>query len=298
MSDHDVLWDAIERLEWDEARDAKRTGENPETKWHQVTRRAALTGGAAGIAALALQACGGSSSSSSSSSSSAHQFGSGGRWWLKRGDHLRRRRRWLQVHAGQPRHHQPVLHPDPERCRRRLQVARLLLPVDRLAEPRSSARWSTRSTARSAPAWTVSASRSGPASRRSTPRVEKALALEDSRSSPTTPTRPATPGSPTSVRTCSCPARRWASTSRSLVPSGDVALFIATPGLAEHPAAHRRSPAPPWRRELGDQDPRGRDRRRSFRRSCPRLTPTPPRIPAPRACSRSTAAARRNLSPR
>ena len=70
MSDHDVLGDAIERLEWDEARDAKRTGENPETKWHQVTRRAALTGGAAGIAALALQACGGSSSSSSSSSSS------------------------------------------------------------------------------------------------------------------------------------------------------------------------------------------------------------------------------------
>ncbi|HET9105222.1 MAG TPA: sugar ABC transporter substrate-binding protein [Solirubrobacteraceae bacterium] len=77
MSDHDVLGDAIERLEWDEARDAKRNGENPETKWHQVTRRAALTGGAAGIAALALQACGGSSSSSSGTTSASASSGGG-----------------------------------------------------------------------------------------------------------------------------------------------------------------------------------------------------------------------------
>jgi simple sugar transport system substrate-binding protein len=68
MSDLDVLHDAVERLEWDEGRDAQRHGEKPGTKWHQVTRRAALTGGAAGLAALALEACGGSSSSSSTAS--------------------------------------------------------------------------------------------------------------------------------------------------------------------------------------------------------------------------------------
>ncbi len=68
MSDLDVLHDAVERLEWDEGRDAQRHGERPGTKWHPVTRRAALTGGAAGLAALALEACGGSSSSSSTAS--------------------------------------------------------------------------------------------------------------------------------------------------------------------------------------------------------------------------------------
>jgi simple sugar transport system substrate-binding protein len=66
MSDEDVVHDAVERLEWDERKD-----DSPETRWRQVTRRSALTGGAAGIAALALQACGGSSSSSSSSGSSS-----------------------------------------------------------------------------------------------------------------------------------------------------------------------------------------------------------------------------------
>jgi simple sugar transport system substrate-binding protein len=65
MSEHDILGDAIERLEWDE----RKQEETPAKKWHQVTRRAALTGGAAGIAALALEACGGSSSASGSSAS-------------------------------------------------------------------------------------------------------------------------------------------------------------------------------------------------------------------------------------
>jgi simple sugar transport system substrate-binding protein len=67
MSEHDILGDAIERLEWDE----RKQEETPAKKWHQVTRRAALTGGAAGIAALALEACGSSSNSSASGSSSA-----------------------------------------------------------------------------------------------------------------------------------------------------------------------------------------------------------------------------------
>ncbi|MBV8942635.1 MAG: substrate-binding domain-containing protein [Solirubrobacterales bacterium] len=67
MSEHDILGDAIERLEWDE----RKVQDTPLKKWHQITRRSALTGGAAGIAALALEACGSSSPSASASSSSA-----------------------------------------------------------------------------------------------------------------------------------------------------------------------------------------------------------------------------------
>ena len=84
MSDADIVNEAVERLEWDEARQERKDGELPATKWHQVTRRAALTGGAAGIAALALEACGGSSSSSSTASAAgggsgaAAIFGGGG----------------------------------------------------------------------------------------------------------------------------------------------------------------------------------------------------------------------------
>src|SRR5205807_4684932 len=65
MAEHDILGDALERLEWDE----RKQEETPVKRWHQVTRRTALTGGAAGIAALALEACGSSSSSSSSAAS-------------------------------------------------------------------------------------------------------------------------------------------------------------------------------------------------------------------------------------
>ena len=64
--EEDVVHDAIERLEWDERKEE----ETPFRKMRQLTRRTALTGGAAGIGALILQACGGSSSSSSSGSSS------------------------------------------------------------------------------------------------------------------------------------------------------------------------------------------------------------------------------------
>jgi simple sugar transport system substrate-binding protein len=55
VSDHDVVQDAIERLEWSE-RDEEPT---PPSRWREFTRRTALTGGAAGAVALALQACGG-----------------------------------------------------------------------------------------------------------------------------------------------------------------------------------------------------------------------------------------------
>jgi simple sugar transport system substrate-binding protein len=64
MADPDIVFDAVERLEWDE----RKEDDNPVKRWRQVTRRTALTGGAAGMAALILEACGGSSSSSSTAS--------------------------------------------------------------------------------------------------------------------------------------------------------------------------------------------------------------------------------------
>ena len=60
--EEDVVHDAVERLEWDERKEE----DTPFKRMRQITRRTALTGGAAGIGALILQACGGGSSSSSS----------------------------------------------------------------------------------------------------------------------------------------------------------------------------------------------------------------------------------------
>jgi simple sugar transport system substrate-binding protein len=76
MAKEDIIHDAVERLEWDE----RKQEDSPLKKFNQLTRRTALTGGIAGIAALALEACGSSSSttsaaSSSSSSSAAAIFG-------------------------------------------------------------------------------------------------------------------------------------------------------------------------------------------------------------------------------
>jgi simple sugar transport system substrate-binding protein len=61
VSDHDVVHEAVERLEWQE-RDVEPT---PYTRWRGLTRRTALTGGAAGITAVLLQACGGGDKSTS-----------------------------------------------------------------------------------------------------------------------------------------------------------------------------------------------------------------------------------------
>ena len=66
MADLDNVGDALERLEWDERKEP----ESPLKDWRQVTRRTALTGGAAGLAAFALEACGSSSKSTSSASAS------------------------------------------------------------------------------------------------------------------------------------------------------------------------------------------------------------------------------------
>jgi len=55
VSDHDVVSDAVERLEWSERAEEP----TPLSRWREVTRRGALMGSAAGAVALALQACGG-----------------------------------------------------------------------------------------------------------------------------------------------------------------------------------------------------------------------------------------------
>jgi simple sugar transport system substrate-binding protein len=84
MSDTDIVHEAVERLEWDENKEASRFGEKPGHKLGQLTRRTALTGGAAGIAAMVLEACGSSSNSSSTAkaagggSGASGVFGSGG----------------------------------------------------------------------------------------------------------------------------------------------------------------------------------------------------------------------------
>jgi simple sugar transport system substrate-binding protein len=81
-SPEDVVGDAIERLEWDE----RKEDDSPFKEMRQITRRVALTGGAAGIAAVAIEACGSSNNSgtnsangaSGSSSSASSIFGVGG----------------------------------------------------------------------------------------------------------------------------------------------------------------------------------------------------------------------------
>jgi simple sugar transport system substrate-binding protein len=83
VSELDPIHEALERLEWEDTREAA-----PERHpLAAVSRRAALTGGAAGLAALALNACGGSSGGTSSTAattaggSPAHGiFGGGGKY--------------------------------------------------------------------------------------------------------------------------------------------------------------------------------------------------------------------------
>jgi simple sugar transport system substrate-binding protein len=58
------MGDAVERLEWDERREQ----DSPYKRWRQFTRRTALTGGAAGVAALVLEACGSSSKTTAAAS--------------------------------------------------------------------------------------------------------------------------------------------------------------------------------------------------------------------------------------
>jgi simple sugar transport system substrate-binding protein len=74
----DIMGDAVERLEWDETK-AEKKGGKPVSKAAQITRRTALTGGAAGLAAVLLEACGGggtkTSTAATSSSAASSIFG-------------------------------------------------------------------------------------------------------------------------------------------------------------------------------------------------------------------------------
>jgi simple sugar transport system substrate-binding protein len=77
MADEDIVHDAIERLEWNERKEE----ETPLKNFRQLTRRTALTGGAAAIAALALEACGSSkttTTAAAASSGSSGPYGSSG----------------------------------------------------------------------------------------------------------------------------------------------------------------------------------------------------------------------------
>jgi simple sugar transport system substrate-binding protein len=78
VSQEDIVGDAIERLEWGERKEE----DTPSKNWRQLTRRTALTGAAAGIAAAALEACGSSKSTTSaaaaSSSGGSGPYGSSG----------------------------------------------------------------------------------------------------------------------------------------------------------------------------------------------------------------------------
>jgi simple sugar transport system substrate-binding protein len=77
VSDLDPVHEAVERLEWAEAKEE----ETPAIKLRALTRRTALTGGAAGIVATMLAACGGGSSgggSKATATAQAAQEGGGG----------------------------------------------------------------------------------------------------------------------------------------------------------------------------------------------------------------------------
>jgi simple sugar transport system substrate-binding protein len=66
MADEDLVYDAVERLEWDE----RTVQDTPSKRWRQITRRSALTGAAAAVAATALEACGSSKSTTSKAATS------------------------------------------------------------------------------------------------------------------------------------------------------------------------------------------------------------------------------------
>jgi simple sugar transport system substrate-binding protein len=63
----DAAEEVIERLEWADGKQ----DDTPHKRWRDVSRRTALTGGAAGIAAFILQACGGGKKSSTTGTTTA-----------------------------------------------------------------------------------------------------------------------------------------------------------------------------------------------------------------------------------
>src|SRR3954454_17658297 len=76
MSELDPVHEALERLEWADSKQE----ETPSTRLRALTRRAALTGGAAGIASAMLAACGSSqpdNAKGTATATAAHEGGSG-----------------------------------------------------------------------------------------------------------------------------------------------------------------------------------------------------------------------------
>jgi simple sugar transport system substrate-binding protein len=71
--DLDAAHDVIERLEWTDGKQE----DTPHKRWRDLTRRTALTGGAAGMAAFILEACGGGKKSSSTGTGTAAAQSSG-----------------------------------------------------------------------------------------------------------------------------------------------------------------------------------------------------------------------------
>jgi len=69
----DAAEDVIERLEWADGAQE----DTPHKRWRDVSRRTALTGGAAGLATLILQACGGGKKESSTGTTAAKAQGGG-----------------------------------------------------------------------------------------------------------------------------------------------------------------------------------------------------------------------------
>ncbi len=66
MSENDAGHEVVERLEWSESEQDP----TPEKRWRALTRRTALTGAGAGVAAFVLDACGGSDKKSTSAAQS------------------------------------------------------------------------------------------------------------------------------------------------------------------------------------------------------------------------------------
>ena len=77
--DDDALDDVMERLEW---ADRKEGDDLPDKRWLNLTRRTALSGGAAGLATFILQACGGGGKKDTTTTADA-QDSSGGSGKLK-----------------------------------------------------------------------------------------------------------------------------------------------------------------------------------------------------------------------
>jgi simple sugar transport system substrate-binding protein len=69
VSDNDAVNDVVERLEWHDS--AEHDTPEPHTRWRDFSRRTALTGGAAGLATFLLEACGGSKKKTTSTATAA-----------------------------------------------------------------------------------------------------------------------------------------------------------------------------------------------------------------------------------